>query len=345
MNKFLSTLLVCLLSNIGFTQLGGENSFNFLRLSENARVAALGGHLISSYDSLDVNTGNYNPANIQASHRNKLGVNFLPLKQGISKTSLSYTAQVPKAGLLNFNIQHIGYGDIPSTDALGNNIGTINPQEFALSVGKSFIQGPFSLGTSVEFARSKIGNFGASSLLLDLGGTYLHPKKDLTISLLLDNLGFALTKFTPESDVNVPLNITTALSYKPEHMPVRFHFSAHNLQRLDIQYLDTLNTFEIDEQGEKITPQKQLSEQIFRHFNLGLEFELFKSLHFRMGYNHLRRKELKTETKGGSGFSFGGMLRVKRFAFEFSRAYYFAGSGSSVLSITTDLSNLSKKQE
>lgn len=345
MQKLLVYISFFLAFSCGFAQLGGEQSFGFLNLAENARVAALGGHLISSYDSLDVNTGMYNAANIQESHKNRLGVNFLPLKQGIKKTSLTYTSDLPKLGLLNFNVEHVGYGDIPSTDALGNSIGTVNAQEFALSVGKSFVQGPFSLGTAVQFARSKIGDFGASALLLDLGGTYVHPEKDLTVSMALDNFGFALTKYTPDNKLNVPINVTTALSYKPEHMPVRFHFSAHNLQKLDIQYLDTTITFEIDEQGDKVIPEKKLSEQIFRHFNLGLEFELFKSFHLRMGYNHLRRKELKTEAKGGSGFSFGGMMRVKKFTFEFSRAYYFAGSGSSVLSVTTDLSSLSKKRE
>ena len=329
--------------NISHAQLGGEHAFRFLNLSENARVAALGGHLISSYDSLDVNTGVYNSANTQRSHKNRLAINFLPLKQGIKKSSLAYVAELPKVGLLNFHIEHIGYGEIPSTDILGNSTGTINPQEYALGVSKSFEQGPFRLGAGLQFAGSNIGNYKASALLLEMGGTYLHPKRDLQISMNLDNLGFALKKYTKESDLNLPINVSTAVSFKPEHMPVRFHFTTHNLQNWDIQYLDPSNTFEIDSEGNKVIPEKKTSEQIFRHLNLGLELELFKNLHFRMGYNHLRRKELKTENKGGSGFSFGGMMRIKKITVEFAKAYYFAGSGSAVISLTTDLSSLSKK--
>lgn len=338
-------LLVVLLTISTFVngQIGGLYSYSFLDLAENARVAALGGHLISAYDSADVNTGTYNPANLQESHKNMLAANILPMKGGITKSGIVYAFEAPKIGLLNVSLQHIGYGDIVSTDLLGNEIGTINPQEFALSVGKSYLQGPFSLGTSLSFASSSFGEFRSSAVFLDMGGTYVHPTRDLNISLLVDNVGVVLSQYTPNSAVKVPFDVSAAISYKPEHMPVKFHITAHNLQRAgDIQYLDPSRSFEIDNNGNKIPDERSFSEKVFRHVNVGTELMFFKNLHFRVGYNHLRRKELKTETNGGSGFSFGGMLRTKRFTFEYARAYYFAGSGSSVISISTNFNSFKK---
>ena len=318
-------------------QIGGDYTFSFLNLADNAKVASLGSDLISAFDSSDVNSGSYNPANIQESHSKVLGFNFLPLKQGIKKSSVSYTHTLNKVGALNFNLQHIGYGDIQSTDIYGNENGIINPQEYALSVGKSFTQKNFRMGAALKFAGSNLGAFNSHALMMDLGGTFVHPKKQLTVSLLFKNMGFALDKYTKNSDANLPFSVVTGMTFKPEHMPVRFNLTGHNLQTWDVQYLDPTNTFTIDNDGNKILGEKKTTEKIFRHLNVGTEFILSKNLQFRLGYNHMRRKELKTTTNGGSGFSFGAMIRIKRFNFEFTKAYYFAGSGSAVLSFSTNL--------
>lgn len=329
--------ITCGIFTAANAQIGGNYSFNFLNLAENAKVAALGGELISGFDSLDVNSGSYNPANIQESHANILGINFLPLKQGIKKSSISYTHNINKLGAVNFGIQHIGYGDIQSTDILGNDLGTINPQEYAISIGKSFTQRYFRMGTALKFAGSNLGAYNSHALMLDLGGTFVHPKKQLTASLLFKNMGFAIDKYTKGSDFNLPFQVVGGLTFKPEHMPMRFSFTGHNLQAWDVQYLDPTNTFTIDNDGNKIAGEKQFSEKLFRHLNVGTEFLLGKNLNLRMGYNHMRRKELKGNTNGGSGFSFGAMVRIKRINFEFTKSYYFAGSGSAVLSVSTNL--------
>ena len=306
-------------------------------------MAALGGDLISSYDSTDVYSGISNPANLQESHAGVISLNFLPLRGGIRKSSVAYASDFKKLGLLNFSIQHVGYGDIDGTDQFGNSLGSFSPQEYAITIGKSFEQGPFSLGASFKFAGAHLASYSSFAVLTDLGGTWVHPHMDLRASLLIKNLGFSIKSFVPGSPTNVPLNPQLGISFKPEHMPVRFHLTAHNLHRYDIQFLDPNNTFEIDENGDQIAEEKQISEQIFRHITVGAEILLFKNLQFRMGYSHLRRKELKAPESGGAGFSFGGILRIKRIAFEFSRAYFFAGQGSSVISINTLLGKKSTK--
>ncbi len=339
MKIFISSFILSI-SVLTHAQIGGDYSFSFLNLAENAKVASLGGELISGTDTNDVNNGYYNPANISANNNKTIGLNYLFLKQGIKKSSIVYTQDFNKIGPLNFSIQHIGYGEIESTDILGNAAGTINPQEYALSVGKSFTQNNFKLGTAIKFAGSSLGKYNSHAIMLDMGGTFLHPKKEFATSLLFKNLGFATDRYTESSDVNLPFQVVAGVTYKPKHMPIRFNFTAHNLQKWDIQYLDPNNTFEIDSEGNKIAEKKKFTEKLFRHLNVGAELMLSKSLQFRMGYSHLRRKELKVASNGGSGFSFGAMLRIKRFTFEFSKAYYFAGSGSAVLSVATNLNKI-----
>jgi hypothetical protein len=333
--KKIILILTILISSNSFSQIGGDYSFSFLNLAENSKVASLGGELISAFDSTDINTGVYNPANIQLKHNKMIGVNFMPLKQGIKKSSISYVHEIEKIGAINLSIQHIGYGEIQSTNNLGVDIGIITPQEYVISLGKSIEQGIFRMGMNLKFAGSSFGQYSAYGILMDFGGTMVHPKKDLTASLLVRNLGFAIKKYTKDSELTMPLNVLAGITYKPEHMPIRFNITTHDWQKWEIQYLDSNQTFNIDTNGDKIREEKKFSENLFRHLNVGTEIILSQNLQFRVGYNHMRRKELKGEIKGGSGFSFGGMIKIKRITLEYSKAYYFAGSGSSVISIIT----------
>lgn len=333
MKKYLFIIGICSYT-LANAQIGGEKSFSFLNLAENAKTAALGGELISFYDTNDVNTGTYNPANISDQHKN-ISVNFLPLKEGIKKSSITYTHQFNKIGNLNFSLQHMGYGEIQSTDIYGYDLGTINPQEYMMSVGKSFTQNYFRMGAALKFAASNLGKYNSHAILADIGGTFVHPKKQLSASLLFKNVGVTLDRYTKTSEQELPFQLSSGITFKPEHMPVRFSFTAHNMQKWDVQYLDPSSSFKIDNNGDKVVEEKKLTEKLFRHLNVGTEFVLSKNFQLRVGYNHMRRKELKSETLGGSGFSFGGMLRIKKITMEFAKAYYFAGTGSAVLSIST----------
>ena len=72
---------------------------------------------------------------------------------------------------------------------------------------------------------------------------------------------------------------------------------------------------------------------------------IHENFQLRIGYNHLLRQELKLETaSGGAGFSFGFMLKIKKFEFSYGRALYHTAGGSNVLQLNTDLSGWVKKK-
>jgi len=84
---------------------------------------------------------------------------------------------------------------------------------------------------------------------------------------------------------------------------------------------------------------------VFRRLIFGTELLLSDNFQLRFGYNHLLRKELKQEaTSGGAGFSFGLMLKVKRFEFSYARALYHSAGGSNTIQLTTNLSGIVKKK-
>src|SRR5690606_14151052 len=84
----------------------------------------------------------------------------------------------------------------------------------------------------------------------------------------------------------------------------------------------------------------------FRHMVIGAEVLLSKNFHARLGYNALIRRELRLESKsGGAGLSWGLMLRVKKFEFSFTRAYYHVKGGTSYISLVVNTSDLFTKKK
>ena len=86
------------------------------------------------------------------------------------------------------------------------------------------------------------------------------------------------------------------------------------------------------------------TDKALRHFVIGGEFLLSKNFNVRVGYNHLRRRELRTETKaGGAGLSFGAMIRIKNFELNYTRAYYHVSGATNYFTVSTSLSRWLKK--
>ena len=327
-------------------QIGGQSSFNFLLLPSDARIAALGGEHISSIDE-DPNLQLYNPASLTDSANGQISFNFRPYFADINKVTASTAFNYgPKVGVLGVAIQHIGYGTLEQTDAAGNVIGEFRASETALSVTKSHTLDDFTIGGTLKYASSRIAGFNSSALLIDIGGTYKHPKQDLVIGLVAKNIGISLGRFTPEQSVNLPFDLQAGISYKFKHNPLRFTTTIHNLYRYDIQFLDTTRNITLGEDGEEIIPQESFSEQIARHFVFGAELIFSKKFQLRVGYNHIRRRELRTVVRsGGAGFSFGAMLKIRSTQFNFTRSYFHPVGGTTTLTVTTNISKyISKKR-
>lgn len=330
-------LLVSCLLQTANAQLGGSRAFEFLNIPQNSRLAALGGTNITSGWE-DVAVIGSNPALLNESWHNKLAINRLGYFADINQTSLSY-ARTLKSGVWAVNLAYFDYGEIESFDAVGFPNGQFEAAEFALAVSHSRAFGPFRWGISARFASSDISSFGASALMFDVGGVFKHPEKDLTVGMVVKNLGFFLSDYTEVSQSELPMDVQLGVTYKPEFMPFRFSLTARNLNRSDVVFFDPA-TNSLNGQ----TDDSSLSEEIFRRLVLGVELMIHPNFQFRAGYNHLLRQELKQENaSGGAGFSFGLMFKVKRFEFGYSRALYHTAGGSNTLQLTTDLTGFLKK--
>ncbi|MDX2195364.1 MAG: type IX secretion system protein PorQ [Cytophagales bacterium] len=334
-------IIVC--QSICYSQIGGKQSFAYLHMPSDARVCASGGVNVSAQDH-NPQRVLQNPALLYADMKNIAGIHHYYYYAGIGNTTMSYSNHV-KGRLWAAGFQYMSYGIANAYDVSGNDIGTTGANDYAMSVSTSEKQGNFTLGATVKFAGSQFTNFSSYALFTDIGALFKHPKRDFTIGLVFKNIGFVLKKYNINTDFVMPFDAQLGFSYKLEHMPLRFSTTIHHLYAYDIVYADPRIPQSYDLNGNPVYAVVSDADKIARHFVFGGEFLFSKGFHAVVGYNHLRRMELKnTEDMGLSGFSIGFMLKVRAFEIHYTRAFYHAAGGNNFLGITCLIDKVYKKQ-
>lgn len=304
-------------------------SFEFLNLPGNATLSALGGVNVSAANQ-NVNFFQSNPALAMDTTNGWGSASYLFYFANIGMANFSYQHDFKKVGALSFGVQHLALGQIEGYDAIGVATGKFNSGETALFIGKSHRINNFRLGANLKGAFSNVAGYHANAVMLDLGGVFIHPHQDLNIGLVIKNIGFLLTEYSETSSTKLPFDIQAGISFKPEHMPVRFSFTAHHLTSPDILFDNS--TIE----GEKPTTL----DKVVAHLNLGAEVLVHKNARLLIGYNFLKHQELKLDTTGGgSGFSVGFLARVKSMEMSFSRTGYVTG-GSYQVSLSANIEKI-----
>lgn len=344
--KFLKPVFILFLllifSQKNFAQIGGRNTFNFLNLTPNARTVGVGGTNISLAHG-DVNMFVNNPALLDSAMVGKGSFNFTSFYAGVPHTSLNYVHNSKKIGLLGFGLQYISYGKMIQTDASGNVLGDFSARDFALYASHARTSNNFSVGITTKLVMSGIAGYNAAAFAVDLGGTFKHPTKDLTVGITVKNIGFAFKSYFGKT--NMPFDAQIGASYKPKNMPVRFSLTAHHLQRFDIAYNDPNATTTDINTGAETAKTIGFADKFFRHWIVGTEFVLSKNFNLLFGYNHLINRDLRDKNAAGtSGFSAGFRVTVKKIDFAYSRAGFHAAGGRNYLTISLNFKNTFSKK-
>jgi hypothetical protein len=316
-----------------WAQFGGRSSYEFLNIPTQARLAALGGVNVSHYNK-DVNFFFSNPALVSDSLAGWASGSYLFYVADIGQTSFAYTHDFKSIGAVSFGVQHIDYGDIEAFDATGSPAGQFKSGETALVISKSHRVSHFRLGANLKTVFSNLAGFRSSAVMLDLGGVFVHPQQELTIGLSLKNLGLVLMEYSQTSDTKLPFDVQAGVTFKPEHMPLRFSVTVYNLVRPGKLYDDP------NDENKPATLEKVMS-----HLNFGTEVLLHRHVQVLAGYNFSRQKELKVQSGGGgSGFTFGLAAKIKSVDLVIGSSRYGTGNANYTVTIATNINQLRFKK-
>ncbi len=320
-----------------FSQTGGIATLSFLNTSTNARQTALGGKILTLLG--DVDQPKWNPATINLDLDRNISVNYTSYLADIAIGSVSYAHRFNRySQTFHSNITYINYGTLIAADTEGNETGTFNASDLAISLGYSY-QIPTTnihIGGNLKFIYGAIANFSTSAFAFDLGAIYYNNNKPYVFSLVLRNIGTQLASFNGEIE-KLPFEIAIGASYLLENVPVRGYITIDNMQKWNISASNpSNNTTDID---GNITEEKvSFIDNIFRHVIIGAELFPKKAFNFRVGYNFRRSKELQQQnvrTFGGISFGFG--LRMNKIKLNYAYSRFHSASNVSTFGISINL--------
>lgn len=349
MVKKLTALLLFLgFGYSSFSQLGGQKVFQFLNLPNSSRVEALGGSLIAVHDD-DVALALQNPAFLDSTSHQVLSFNQNFHLAGISNGYVSYGHHLNRWGLsTHAGIQFINYGDFQWTDEIGNQQGTFDASEmsFVVGAGKRLNERIYA-GANLKFISAAYESYSSNAFATDVAIGYENKENRFVSALVIKNVGLQLSQFANQKE-SIPLNVQLGVSKKLKHLPFRLSVTAQNLQRWGIRYDDpnAIQESGIFGQVEEENKFNQSIDNLFRHFIFSGEFLLGRNenLRLRVGYNHLRRQELKaSQFKSLGGFSLGFGLKIYKFRIDYGVGYFHLAGAANHLSISTNLREYRKK--
>lgn len=348
-SAFIFVLLV-LISVSSIAQIGGRQTYQFLNLTNSARIAGLGGDFLTIKDN-DITLTLANPSLITSEMHNNLSLSFVNYFTGPNYGYVMYSRTFKNTGSFVGSFQFINYGKFTGADETGIKTGEFSASEYALNIGWARQLGPlFSIGANGKLIYSSLENYHSFGIAVDVAGTYTSKNELFTASLLARNIGAQIVPYRPGNREPLPFELQAGISPKLRHIPVRFSFLYEHLEKWDLSYEDPSDPANqkdpITGETKKQSGVGKFANNLMRHIVIGTEVTIAKVFAIRLGYNYGRRQELKLYNRAGlSGFSYGFGLRIKMFNFSYTRATYQAGSlNPNYITLTANLGGF-KKQE
>ncbi|MBZ0183297.1 MAG: type IX secretion system protein PorQ [Melioribacteraceae bacterium] len=290
MKKILFTFLI-----IGFTgfSINAQNVFEFLRLDNSPRAAALAGSFVANNG--DANVMFYNPAGIKTLENRPVSFSFLKHLEDINSASLVYSQEILDWGRFAAGVQYISFGNFIEADQVGNKLGEFGAGDFAFTLGyANELDKNFYYGVNVKFIYSSIADYSSTGLAADIGLQYHIPEERWSFGFSILNLGSQISSYVNTTE-DLPLD-------------VRFGF-AKTLQNLPFTFFASLN--KLNEKYNNFTDR-------FSQFTFGGEFKLSNTLRLRLGYDNEKRKELKVGSSAGlAGFNLGLGINISDYTFDY----------------------------
>lgn len=322
----------------GITSLSQENSsaYNFLNVTSGSKIYGLGGMNITLVDD-DLMTSDQNPALLGQEMSGQIGLSYMHYVGGSNFAGARYAHSVGSHGTWAAGINYFGYGSIKETDVSGSIIGTFSPKDVAFRGSYShditeYLRG----GIDLKLLYSGYADYTAFAFATDLGINYFNPAKDLSLSLVVANLGGQLKKFNDSYD-RLPIDVRIGWSQSFGNFPIRFSITAWNLTKWKLPYYETGDGTTTSEFVKK----DSFSSNLFRHLVFGADLISSPNWYLGLGYNYKTRTDMATYSRSFlSGWSLAGGINVKAFKVGLAFAQPHTGATTFMLNLSCSLPDL-----
>ncbi len=335
--RYFLFLLFFLAGFAGKAQIGGETTYQFLELTNSARIAALGGNQVALTDTTDLNLSYHNPALLHKAMDNYMLVNYVNYFAGINYGYASYARHFNEKGNFSLGMQYINYGDFKEATELGELTGNFfNAAEYALNMIYSNHYNRLSYGANLKPVLSVFESYRSFGLAADLGINFSSKDSLTHVALVARNMGGQITTYYEDGNREpIPFDLQAGISTKLKYAPVILSLTMQHLNNWDLSHSDSEERSSLENIYER---EESFAKQIMRHAVLGVEILPSSNFSVRAGYNYQRRQELKFDERVSTvGFSLGFGLKIKRFHLDFATSRFHLAGSSNLFSLAVNL--------
>ena len=319
-----------------------DGTFAFLKATNSARVAALGGLPLPIFDG-DIQTSVFNPATIGTEMHHRMGLSYVDYFTDINFGTAQYARSFDQLGSFAATVQFHNYGDFQETTESGLATGTsFTGSDYAVQLGWGRRLTPhWSIGASIKYAGLQYEQYAAGALAVDVAGAY-RSEAGWLFSLTARNIGTQLFNQFDVRRVRLPFEMDFGVSKHLDHLPLTLMFWYDDLQQWNKLYDDPLD---LEGNVDPFTGEVQ-QESAVAHFakNVGChvvvagELSLGKNLMLRAAYNYGQRHAMDVPSERTLvGFSAGFAVKVKMFQLSYARARSNINASPNYLTLTMDL--------
>jgi len=295
--------------------------FNFLSLPNSAHSTALGGKNISLIED-DASLTFQNPALLSSVSNNTMNLNFMTYMKGCKTGSASYARIAGERGTWGANVHFLGYGSMTETTETGEELGSMNALDMAISGLYSYnLNDHWAGGATGKIIYSKYGSYTSFALAVDLGLNYYNEGKEFSFSAVAANLGGQIKAFGDHHE-RLPFNLQIGFTKGIAHAPIRVSVTMTDLTRWNSKYF--------------YNPEKNpgFGRILMNHFNIGLDILPAKMVYVAVGYNFRRAYEMKAAGSSHmAGLTLGAGLNIKKFKLGLAYAKYHVSAPALAFSL------------
>lgn len=338
--KYFLFLFFVIAGFAGKAQIGGETTYQFLELTNSARIAALGGNQVALNDSTDLNLPYNNPALLHKKMDNVLLVNYVNYMADINYGYASYSRSYDSLGNFAAGMHYINYGDFreatPTGELTGNHF---KAAEYALNLIYSNHYKRLNYGINLKPILSVFESYQSFGIAADLGINYQSIDHLTSVGFVARNIGSQITTYYQDGNREpIPFDLQAGISRRLKHAPLVFSVTLQHLNHWDLatpktgtNNQDIINIYQREE---------GFGKQFMRHVVFGVELLPSDNFIIRAGYNYQRRQELKYDEKLSTvGMSLGFGVKIKRFRLDFATSRFHLAGSSNLFSLAFNLNN------
>lgn len=316
----------------------GSTAYSWLDITSSSKIYGLGGMNISLVDD-DLSTTDQNPALLGNEMSGQLAVNYMRYIGGSNFAGVRYAHSAGERAAWSVNVQYFGYGSIKETLADGTILGDFSPKD--MSFGGSYshdITENLRGGFDIKMLYSSYADYTAFALCTDLGINYYNSDKDLSLSLVVANLGGQIKRFDQAYD-RLPIDVRLGWSQTFGTFPIRFSITAWNLTKWHLPYVDYGDGTAASEPKLK----DSFTSNLFRHLVFGADLISSRNFYIGVGYSYKTRSDMSTYQRNMlSGWSMTAGIRGRNFGVSMALAQPHTGATTFMVNLNMALASLIK---